>query len=488
MTRPPLPRLLARAWIALLLLYIGYRAFTLSMTCDEAWTAKDLPYPGLFDYITPEFIAGLNVHLLNTWLINLCMSVFGEHDFAVRLPALAGGTAYLVGAYSLCARLLRSWRLPAGVVLLTANPYLLDFLSIGRGYALGLGCLMLGLPGLLAVRGKTENPPWHLVWFALAALANLSFLYLYLAAVALEAGRALPWFQGPRKRPWPGALGRAAGPILATLAGLALVYGQAMRIATRNNEHWWGSPDGFVNGGLASLVQVTLYHIPISPDAARLVVWAVLGLTAGLVPAVVAARPERQTDAPARRALYAALALFCIVWAGVTLEHQLFGTPYLIERGMFFIFPTLLLIPACAAECLAATPGRAALGHGALVVLCAAMLANWAVAANPDHTATWRDDACSRPFMERIRAETYPRNFTREPLRIAASHMAEHTISYYVRHMRLAFVEAVDGLDRLDAADYAIMPARQAASPAIAARFEAIAQCPANGLALLRRR
>lgn len=478
------PRFLAKAWVAALLLFIGYRAATLSMTCDEAWTAKDMPYPDLFGYITPGFIAGLNVHLLNSWLANLCLTVFGESDLAVRLPALAGGAVYLVGAYTLCARLFRSWRLPAALILLTANPYLLDFFSIGRGYALGLGCLMLGLPRLLGL-GTKDAPPWHLAWFALAAVANLSFLYAYLAAVGLETARTLPWPRRPAAH--PARLRQIAGPVAATLAGLALIYGQAMRIATHNNEHWWGSPDGFINGGLASLVQVTLYHIALPPGAARLIAWAVLGeiLLLGLV-ALTEGRAS-PTQKPQRNALSALLALFGIIWAGVTLEHQLFGTPFLIERGMFFFYPIVILIPACAAECLTNSP-RAAWGHGLLAVLCALMLANFALAANLDHTATWRNDACSRPFMNRILAETYPRNFTRQPIRIAASHMAEHTISYYVRHLRLAFVEAVDSLDHLDTADYAIMPSTEATAPLVADRFGVIAQCPANDLVLLRRK
>ncbi len=480
-----IPRVLAKTWLAFLLLYIGYRAATLSMTCDEAWTATDMPYPGLFGYITPEYIAGLNVHLLNNWLANLCMTILGESDLAVRLPALAGGGVYLVGAYVLCARLFQSWRLPASFVLLTANPYLLDFFSIGRGYALGMGCLMLGLPQFLKIRAKDVAPPWYIAWLALAVVANLSFLYVYLAAMTLEIIRTLPLMRKSTSQTLQ--LRHLAWPMAATLASLTLIYGQAMRIATRNNEHWWGSPDGFINGGLTSLFQVTLYHISVPPNILLLITWATLGLSFGLALVAIASCRARRMDSSPLVALNTLLALFTIVWAGVTLEHLLFGTPFLIERGMFFIYPILILIPACAAEILASSR-RAILGYGALAFLFAFVLANFTMAANLDHTATWRNDACSRPFLERIRAENYPRNFTRERIRIAASHMAAHTINYYVRHMRLAFVESVNGLDRLDSADYAIMPAGQAVDAHIAVRFENIAQCPASDMVLLRKK
>jgi len=486
MSADRLPRLAARLWIAGLVAYVVWRALGLSMTCDEAWTAEPLPYPGLFSFITPAFIAGLNVHLLNSWLINLCLTVFGDHDWAVRLPALAGGICYLCLAYRLSARFFAGWALPAAVVLLSANPYMLDFFSIGRGYALGLGLTMLGLSRLLAIR-DADRPPWYLGFFALAALANLSFLYAYLTALALVAVRFL-WRLRQGSRPRGRELVAACLPVLTTLAGLAVIYGPAMRLAAKNNEYWWGSDAGFVSGGLASFFAVTLYRTGIDPALPRLLAWTAMGLLAGLAAVATASRAWAGPRRTLAAAFFTLLAFCGIVWLGVTLEHALFGTPYLIERGLLFYWPALVLAILCGIGCL--PPGRAwrTVGGGVLAVLCLAALGNFARAANLTYTFTWRNDACSRPFMRRIARENYPRNFTREKIGIAVTHMAIHTVDYYVRHLHMAYVETVRGLEYLPEAAYGIMPADLAASPEVADRFEVIMTCPASGLVLTRRR
>ncbi|EFL49804.1 hypothetical protein DesfrDRAFT_3440 [Solidesulfovibrio fructosivorans JJ]] len=486
MSADRLPRLTAKVLIAGLIVYVAWRALSLSMTCDEAWTAEALPYPGFFSFITPSFFAGLNVHLLNSWLINLCLTVFGEHDWAVRLPALAGGICYLCLAYRLSARLFDGWAVTAATALLTANPYLLDFFSVGRGYALGLGLTMLGLSRLLAAR-DARRPPWHLVFFALAALANLSFLYAYLTALALAVIR-FAWQARQGSRPRGRALAAACLPVLATLVGLSVIYGPTMRIAAKHNEYWWGSADGFVGGGLTSLFAVTLYRTGIDPALPRLLAWMAMGLLTGLALAAVATRAWTGPRRPIATAFFTLLAFYGIVWAGVTVEHALFGTPYLMERGMLFLWPVLVLAVCGGIGCL--PPGRAWrwAGGGLLVGLCLIACGNFARAANLAYTFTWRNDACSRPFMRRIARENYPRNFTREKIGIAVSHMAIHTLDYYVRHLRMAYVDTVRGLEYLPKAAYGIMPADLAATPKVADRFEVIMTCPASGLVLTRRR
>jgi hypothetical protein len=85
-----------------------------------------------------------NNHILFTWAAALTTRVFGVSEFTLRLPTLAGMTAYLVGSYLLCRRLFDTGiLLPLTCSLLVTNPVVLDFLIAARGYGLGLAFVML---------------------------------------------------------------------------------------------------------------------------------------------------------------------------------------------------------------------------------------------------------------------------------------------------------------------------------------------------------
>lgn len=470
---------------ALVLGYIVFRAFSLSMTCDEAWSAQGLPHPSLFAFVTPAFIAALNNHFLNSWLMNLSLTVFGPSDWAARLPALCGGAAYVVLACRLALTQATSWRALALAVLLLGNPYLLDFLSIARGYSLGLAFLLPGLTRL--VSGRERGRAWCLAWFALAVLSNLSFVYAYLTALALVWGECVL----RRGRGWK----EAAASSLTTLAVLAAVYARALILATANNEHWWGSQAGFVDGTLASLLAMTLYEPHLDPGvfvvmarvtAGLVLLAAATGclLAAGTAPGGQAGRAAEDDDA---RPFFAMLVFLGVCWAGITAEHLLFGTPYLIERGALFLYPLLCLVVGLWAEYARGRGWVAGLSGAALAAIAGLCLANLTANANLSHVSTWRADACARSFMTRIHEENFQRNFTREPVRLASLATHVHTVNYYVGRLGMGYVTEILPRERATEADYLVVGKDQADAFIGRNGLEVLLRCEAGGVVLLRR-
>ena len=115
------------------------RAARVSFTIDEA--SSFLIYIrngflGLFDFNEA------NNHFLNSALTKIAYLVGGNPDLVLRLPNLAGFVLYLVFGFLLLKKLVRPIYALFGFVLLGANPYLLDFFSLCRGYGLSLGFLM----------------------------------------------------------------------------------------------------------------------------------------------------------------------------------------------------------------------------------------------------------------------------------------------------------------------------------------------------------
>ena len=69
----------------LLFAYVAFRAMQLSLIWDEANTFFEhvrTPFwlPNNYNYMSA------NNHLLNTWLMKCSVNVFGESEFALRLP------------------------------------------------------------------------------------------------------------------------------------------------------------------------------------------------------------------------------------------------------------------------------------------------------------------------------------------------------------------------------------------------------------------
>ncbi len=436
--------------------YIIVRAFGLSITCDEGWSANGFPQQSLFTFVTPEFIAGLNAHLLNSWLINLSVTLFGRHDWAARLPALCGGVMYIFFACRFALTTTSSWRTPALAALLLGNPYLLDFLSLARGYSLGLCFMMVGLT-LILNKGIAKYI-WAPVWLSVSALSNLSFIYPYLASLAVVWSLLL--FGNKRVGVYDTA--KRMLPSICSLAALTVVYMKAMRIAVLHNEHWWGSSAGFVDGTMQSLVRVSLYErsIPlwVYNSIAQVLIY---GLVA-VVLLVVVTRHRIKSDIAPLDNLKRMLLLFFIVWGGIVTEHTLFGTPYIIERGALFLYPVIVIIFSLFAEYCGQMPFISRMANAFVLLLTLLCMANTAYNVNFDHTATWSVDSCAREFTEAIMLENDMNNFTNEMVTLSTNVVNWHAIEYYLTYKMMMYVKAAIHTSGVADTDYMIIQGAEA--------------------------
>ena len=147
-----------------------YRAATQSLTIDEAFTYHLYLAKNLRTILT-EYDA--NNHVLYTLLAKLSVGLFGNGEFAIRLPSTLGGLIYFYAVFRVCWFFFADrWLFLAAVAALTWNPFVLDFLSAGRGYGLGLGLWMLGF--WLLLDGRLERAGFA---FGLAVAANLTLVF-----------------------------------------------------------------------------------------------------------------------------------------------------------------------------------------------------------------------------------------------------------------------------------------------------------------------
>ena len=176
--------------------YLAARAVLVPLTYDEASSLAryvDAELLALFDF------ASATNHLLSSALTRVSFGLFGSSAIALRLPSLLAGLAYLAIVASLAYGSRHAVIGLAGLVLLTTNPYLLDYLSLSRGYGLAIALLTGSVYNLARWYGhalSSVDSNRHLVFTltlaGAAVAANFAMLSPFLAIAVVVIGR-LVW-------------------------------------------------------------------------------------------------------------------------------------------------------------------------------------------------------------------------------------------------------------------------------------------------------
>ncbi len=191
------------------LFFLGFevvRAIRTPFTLDEAVT--------YLNFISKEFLATFNFnlannHFLNTLLAKLFCALGGSSEIVLRLPNLLAYGIYLFFAFLILDTFVKTKIIVlCGYLLLSLNPYVLDFFSLCRGYGLALGLMMAALFFFFSfIVRVTESGlvRYHqlrlsLLFAALAVVSNFSLLNVYLALLVVAFGFFIVFNLRPPKR------------------------------------------------------------------------------------------------------------------------------------------------------------------------------------------------------------------------------------------------------------------------------------------------
>jgi len=329
------PRLLKWALLLSVLVVNIYRARTLSLTVDEAFTYKD--------YVVPSYREAVkhpdaNNHVLNTLLEKVSVRWFGASELSQRLPSLLGGAIYMVSTLLLCEMLFGTTKSSfLAFAALILNPIVLDYMSAARGYSLGLGFEFLGVLFMARrMRASGSNVTTSLLSFAigvafgLSATANLTFLIPNAVLVALFI--ALPWVLGRKIDPDQAAL--EAG-LIAVSAG-----GTLLRLASATFEAASASTFYIGEASLARSVQILFqrsFAYPTLPGGRILPPILMVAIIPVLIAAFVATIRKRD-----ELTMLLPLAFLGSLGALVVL-HYAIALPYPYERTGIYFLPLMTL-------------------------------------------------------------------------------------------------------------------------------------------------
>ena len=168
-------------------IFLIVRAAGASFTIDEAGTYLnylDAPPMTMFNFNVA------NNHLVNTLLAKLSSVLAGSSEFVLRLPNLLAYAAYFLFSFLILHRVIKKKLLVLpGCLLLSLNPYVLDFFSLCRGYGLSLAFMTASLFFFFAFvnspSDRSRGLRLSLVTALLAVMCNFSLLNVYLSLVGI---------------------------------------------------------------------------------------------------------------------------------------------------------------------------------------------------------------------------------------------------------------------------------------------------------------
>jgi len=416
---------------AAVFIYTCFRAALISISHDEALTFLIHSRGSFKDILGHTLWFSSNNHLINTFLIKLCVGLFGNSEFVIRMPALLGHALYLSGMLMILKLFMNGVPLLLSYGLAVTNPFLVDFFSCGRGYSLAVGFMIMGVYYIF--RGivypeeyRAKDDVIAVLMFTLSVLSHLAYLNVYLSFVGVLLIQRM---YAPKK------FGIAVASVAVSAIILRSIYntGVIQRISMSLFE--WGGIRGFWTDTVSSLLNHVLYGQPYS--GSRLICWSSRLIFAFYVislAVVVYAILKRKLKQPEYGLLVWVTCLLFFIAVGMRMEFAFFKIKYAIGRAALYIIPIYVIMISLLLKTAVFIARKWArrMVLGALYVLIFVVLVHNAVCFNITHFYTWGFDAHTKEAMNIIRAASTDKIHSLRKVTIGINWIFEPATNYYI--------------------------------------------------------
>ncbi|MGO9021072.1 MAG: ArnT family glycosyltransferase [Syntrophobacteraceae bacterium] len=433
-------KIIAAIGIALLC-YTSMRAALLSFTHDEGVSYK-------FIHLASFSLKSANNHWVNTLLMAMCGTIFGESELSLRLPNVFAHVLFILFSFLTLCRLKSKTIAACGFLLLNINPFMLDFFSLARGYGLSLAFLMGSI--FFLVRPENEQPgdttDYFPVFFfsALAVFSNFTLLNFHFAVLVILGTKEFIKYGKTSGQDLESLLGKhdlslwvGIGTLVA--AALALFY------LDLTGQLYFGGNHGFWADTVHSLLKSSMYFRDygqhVMDIASISIMAAICIITIGTVFLLMF---ERNTQASAS-SLLICITLLCA--ASCLIQFHLFGALYPMERTALYFLPLFVLSVVFFADHFTQrfqSTGRIILVP---VLALASILACWNFlgTANLAKTYSWCCDANTKDMVDQLSREYSSRAGMDKPRKIelGVDWMFEPAVNYYRLSRRLTWLDKV---------------------------------------------
>lgn len=372
-----------------LLAYVGYRAYALSFTHDEALSYLDYTHLQYGKILNPDSPSANN-HILNTWLMRFMQLHVSNKPFALRLPNVLAFIMYFVCCTAWLKQFQSSLIRFGGLLILCINPYLLDFFSLARGYGLAIGCMaasVLFLDRYLKIKDNSKLV-YALLFAALAVFANFALLNYFICLpvlFVLANAEAVKGMNGKRFL-------KQLAIVVVFFALLFLILKGPINHLRQANALYFGGNTGIWHDTIWSLVWVMMYeHAYPYPIVDYVLYLFPAAFILGLILSVV--KVARYKFNAVSNPVFYTTVIVGLILLSIVLQHVLLGTKYLTERTALFIVPLILLMLISVIHEASKYNWARLLSRGILVLICISCIYHFKTVANFSYCRDWAYDA-----------------------------------------------------------------------------------------------
>ncbi len=413
-------------WL-LLWIIVAFRATTMSFTHDESGTYLFFHDKHVLAYLfDPALWTSANNHVLNTFLYQISIKLFGVSEWALRLPNVLAFGLYISCAWHLVKKTAPRMILP-GMALICLNPYLLDFFSLCRGYGLGLGFQVFSLYFFYKYLARSSNKDLVLAMLGLALSAFSVFTNLMLIPAFVGSFWLTKILARTKKQMH---IQLFVIPVLFMLGTAALAY---IPISALSGiaEFRYGVPS--IEDTFTILIRDSLMGRQYLGQSTIMVTGAILFIFIVLGAGTSINNFIKHRDTAAQFKLFAALAIVALI-CGFVASHTLLGTDFPHNRKSTLFIPLIGLNLLFALDWLSQ---QSRFAQRVPTIVAVLLILHTVYSLDLRSTRQWWYDTNTKEFITGI-AESGS-----EPLSIGTSWLFHPTLTFYVDtrgydHVRLA--------------------------------------------------
>lgn len=323
-----------------LVVFDVYKASQASFTHDESWTYLHYVNKNIIDILSYHN-SYANNHILNTLLMKTFEMLFGSSELALRLPNILSHILYLVFTFKLFVRYSNKLFIPF-FILANANPYLIDFFSLARGYGMAIGLMSVGLYYYCRYleNQKLKNHVLSLIFIGFASLASFTMLNVFLVMIFTHNIFQFLIYRQPFS--FINLLHENKINVMA-LIFFSIFFYYPIQTIIKEKLIIVGGVDGFWNDTVSSLLNSSAYYAPY--EKIIVICWQIFIIAFSVLfvfKCIKYVTTPIQVNLTQKIVFFFGMITLFIV-LGTMVQHWLFGTPFLMGRFALFIYPLFIL-------------------------------------------------------------------------------------------------------------------------------------------------
>jgi uncharacterized membrane protein len=423
---------------AALLSYTILRAFNIGFTHDESYSYLYASHDSFMQIIsnrTTEISA--NNHILNTLFMKLFDNTLGSSELSLRLQSIFAHILYLSFTFLLLKQFRSAPLIVAGFIILNVNPYMLDFFSLARGYALSISFMLISIYYFILYTQDDKNKLliYSMIAACIAVLSNFALLNYYAALLLIHQVVLYLRFKDLKT-----SFTKSKSVLIIFIVMIIICY-EPLRKLIKYERFDFGGNEGIWADTVSSLINFFIYKQTYHSQVFPFMEWFVFISLIVFILILLSKFFRGNIKQQDKNGFFIFSALILILLFN-SIQHSLFGSPYFMERFALFLTPLYLLALIHALNVfIEKSKAFIISGFVILALITGGMSYHFYRSANVTYALNWDYDASTKQML--LDLEKEKEGSGKQKIRLGITWLFEPAINFYRESKKLDWLEKV---------------------------------------------